>query len=90
MYYLFNVLISNLYSAIHLRPVSRRVIMLDLELLTEFGDHSVEICTIICNDSLGDTISTDKVMLDEPRHNIIGNSSKRGSLNPLHEVINGH
>ena len=65
--------------------------MLDLEFLTEFGDHSdVEICTIIYNDSFGDTISIDKVMLDEPCHNILGNSRKRGSLNPLREVINGH
>ena len=65
--------------------------MLDLELLTEFNDHNVvEICTIICNDSFRDTIPTDKVMLDEPLHNILGNISERSRLNPLREIVNCH
>ena len=65
--------------------------MLDFELFIEFDDHRiVEICTIIFDDSLWNTIPIDKVMLDEPCHNILGNGSKRGSLNPLREVINGY
>ena len=51
--------------------------MLDLELHVELGDHSViEIGTIIYNDSLWNTITTDKVMLDKPCHNILGNGSE--------------
>ena len=65
--------------------------MLDHELFTEFDDHSiVEICNIICDDSLWNTIPTNKVMFDEPLHNILGNKRKRGSHNPFREVINGH
>ena len=64
--------------------------MLDLELFTEFDDHRiVDICTIVYDDSLWKTIPTNQVMLDKLRHNILGNSNKRGSLNPLREVING-
>ena len=52
LYDLLDVLISSLYNAIHLRPVRRRVIMLDLELCAELGDHSViKIATIIRDDS---------------------------------------
>ena len=86
-----NILVSSLHNAIHLRLVRGRIMMLDLELFTESGDYCiVEICTTICNDSLWHTILTNQVMLDKMRHNILGNSSKRGSLNPLPEVINGH
>ena len=65
--------------------------MLYLEFLTEFGDHRVvEISTIVNDDSLWHTVTTDQVMLDKLRHNILGNSNKRSSLNPLREVINSH
>ena len=64
--------------------------MLDFELLTEFGDHSiVEIDTIIRNDSLWDTVPTDGILFDEPGHNILGNESERSCLKPLREVVNG-
>ena len=40
--------------------------VLDLELHVEFRDHGVvESGTIICDDSLGDSIPADKVMLNE-------------------------
>ena len=58
--------------------------VLDFELHVEFHDHSVvEIGTIVLENSLGDAIPTDKVMLDEPSHNILGNGSKRDCFNPL-------
>ena len=64
--------------------------VLDLELFTEFGDHRVvDIRTIVSDDTLWHTIPTDQVMLDKPCHDVLGNSSKRGSFNPLREVING-
>ena len=64
--------------------------VLDIKLRAEFSDHIVvEISTIIRNDSLMDAISTDKVMLDEPSHNILGNRGKRGYFNPLCKVIDG-
>ena len=57
---LLDIFISRFYSPIHLRPIRRRVLMLYLELFAEFGDHLiVEICTIIYNDPLGYTVSTD-------------------------------
>ena len=77
-YDLFNILISSFDSPIHLQPVRRRVLMQNLELFTEFGDHYiVEICTIFCDDSFRDTIPTNQVMLDKLRHNVLGSSSNR-------------
>ena len=65
--------------------------MLNLELFVELGDHCViEIYTIVCNNSLWNAIPTNQVMPDKPRNNVLGHGSKRGRLNPLHEVINGH
>ena len=57
LYDFLDILVSSLHSAIHLRPVRGRIMMLDLKLFTEFGDHCiVEICTIVSNDSLPYTI----------------------------------
>ena len=62
LYNFLDVLVSNLHIAIHLRPVRVRIMMLDLELLTELGDHRVvEIHTIVSNNPLWDTISTDQI-----------------------------
>ena len=64
--------------------------VLDLKLHAEFRDHSVvEIGTIVCDNPLGDTIPTDKVMLNEPGDNILSNRGKRGCFNPFCEVVNG-
>ena len=53
LYDFLNILISSLHRAIHLRPVRGRIMMLDLELFSEFGDHCiVEICTIVRDDPL--------------------------------------
>ena len=51
--------------------------VLDLELRAQCSDHSIiEIGTIICNDSLWNTILTDKIMPDELGHNILGDRRK--------------
>ena len=77
LYDLLDVFVSGFHSAIHLRSVRRRVMMLDLELHAELGDHSViEIGTIICNDSFGNTVPTDKVLFDESGHNVLGDRSE--------------
>ena len=65
--------------------------MLYLEFLAEFGNHLiVEIHTIVSNNSLWDTISTNQIVSDKPRHDVLGHSSKRGRLNPYFEVIYGN
>ena len=65
--------------------------MLYLELFTELGDHCiVEIRTIVSNNSLWHTISTDQIMSDKLRHNVLGYCGKRGCFNPLREVINDY
>ena len=62
--------------------------LLDLELFTEFGDYRVvEIHTIVSDDSLWDTVSTDEILFDEPGYNILGNGSERSRLNPLCEIV---
>ena len=63
--------------------------MLYLELFTELGDHCViDICTIVSNNSLWDTISTDQTVLDELCHDVLGYCHKGTFLNPLCELIN--
>ena len=65
--------------------------MLYLELLTEFGDpRIIEIHTIVHDNSLWHTVPTYQVMPDKPRHHVCGYSSKRGSFNPLCEVIDSY
>src|ERR1043165_9635393 len=65
LYNLLNVLVGGFHCTVHLRPIRRRVMMLDLELRAEFGDHFVvEIGAIICDNPFGSAISTDKIMLD--------------------------
>src|ERR1051325_4111189 len=41
LYNLLNVLVGGFHCATHLRPIRRRVMMLDLELHAEFSDHLV-------------------------------------------------
>ena len=88
---LFDVLISCFNGPIHLRPVGRRVVMLYLELLAELSDHLVvDIGTTVRNDPLGYTISTDQIVSDKPRHDVLGYCSKGSCLNPLRKIINGY
>ena len=86
-----DIFIGCLYNPIHLRPVGRRIVVLSLELFTEFSDHFVvEIGTIICNDPLWYTVPTDQVMSNEPCHNSLGYRSIGCCLDPLCEVIDRH
>ena len=65
--------------------------MLDIELFIEFGDHRiVEICTIICDDPLRDTVTTDEVLLDKLGDNILGDGSEGGCLHLFCKIVNGH
>ena len=74
LYDLFDVLISSFNSAVHHRPVGRRVMMLDLELCVELSDHGiVKVGSIISDDPLRDTIPEDKVVLDDPGYEVLGN-----------------
>ena len=74
LYNLIYVLVGNFHRAIHLRSLWRRVVMLDLELHAEFSNHSiVEVGTVVSDNPFRDVVSIDKVMLDEPGYNILGN-----------------
>ena len=76
-------------SPIHLRPVGGRVVVLYLELLAELSDHLVvKIGTIIRNDPLRYTVSTDQVVPNEPCHDVLGYGSVGSCLDPFCEVIN--
>ena len=64
--------------------------VLDLELHAGLSDHGiVDIGTIVRDDSLGDAIPTDEVMLNESSYHILGNRDERGCFNPFCEVVNG-
>src|ERR1051325_10666652 len=91
LYDLLNVLVGGFHCAIHLWSIWRRVVMLDLELRAELGDHLVvEIRAIICDNPFRSAIPIDKIMFDESSHRILGNRCKRGCFYPLGEVINCH
>ena len=65
--------------------------MLYLELLAELGDHHIiEICTIVRNDPLWYTISTDQVVPNKPCHDVLGYCNEGSFLNPLCKLINGY
>ena len=91
LYDLFNVLIHGFDNTIHLRPIRGRIVILDLELFAQGGDHSiVQIHTIVYDDPLRDTIMADEILFNELGYNIFGHGSERGCLNPLREVIDRH
>src|ERR1044072_4364386 len=91
LYNPLNVLVGGFHCAIHLRPIGRGVVMLDLELHAEFGDYFVvEIGAVICDNPFRSAIPTDKIMFDESSHNILGNRCERGCFYPLGEIINCH
>ena len=69
---LLDVFIGDFYCAIHLRDVWRRIVMIDLELRTEFHNHSiVEISSVVGDDPFGDTVTIDEVMLDKSGYNVL-------------------
>src|ERR1051325_8676925 len=79
LYDLLDILVGSFHCATHLRPIWRRVVMLDLELRAEFGDHLVvEVRTVICDNLFRSAIPTDKIMFDESSHDILGNRCERG------------
>ena len=80
LYDLFNVLIRGFDNTIHLWPVWGRIMMLDLELLAQGDDHSiVQVCTIICDDPLRDTILTDEILFNKPGYNILVTDAKEAA-----------
>ena len=63
--------------------------MLYLELLAELSDHLViDIYTIVRNDPLWYTVSTNQIMPNKPCHDVLGYGSKGSRFNPLRKVIN--
>ena len=69
---ILDIFIGSFHFTIHLRPVWRRIVMLDFELYAEFHNHSiVEIGFVAGDDPFGDTITADEVMLDKSGYNIL-------------------
>ena len=65
--------------------------MLNLELLAQSGDHSiVQICSVVSDDPVGDTIPAYEVLLDEAGNHILCNGGEGSCFDPLGKVINGH
>ena len=53
------------------------IVVLNIELRAKLRDHSiVKIGTIVHDDPFRDSIPTDKVILNETSHNILGNENK--------------
>ena len=48
--------------------------MLSLKLLAQSGDHSiVQICTVVYDDPVGDTVAAYEILLDEAGNHILCN-----------------
>ena len=63
--------------------------MINLELLAQVGDHSVvQICIVVRDNPVGDTISAYEVLLDEAGNHILYNRGIGSCFDPLGEVIN--
>ena len=88
---LLNVLVRSLDCTVHLRSVRRGVMMLNLEIVAQFFHHIViQICAIIRDDFVRNTVATNDVILDKTDHHLLGHISIRCNFNPLSEVINSH
>ena len=88
---LLNVLVGRLNSAIHLRAIRGRIVMLDFEILTQLFHHFVvEVGSIISNDPFRNTVSTDDLVLDKPGNHLLGDVGVGSSLYPLGEIIDGN
>jgi len=74
--YLLDILISSLNCPIHLRPIRRGIIVLDLEILTHLLHHLVvQIGGIIDDNFPGQPISANYLLLDEANHHTPSHTS---------------
>ena len=65
--------------------------MLNLELLAQSSDHNVvQICIVVNDDPVRDTIPAYEVLLDEAGNHILCNGGEGSFFDPLGKVINGH
>ena len=74
--YLHDILISSLNCPIHLRPIRRGIMVLDLEILTHLLHHLVvQIGGIIGDNFPGQPISTNYLLFDESNHHAPSHTS---------------
>ena len=65
--------------------------MMNLKLLAQGGDHSVdEICTIVNDDPFRDTVPANEILFDETDNKILGNGAEGSFLHQFCKIVNGH
>jgi len=65
--------------------------MFDLEVIAQFFHHLVvQIRPIICNNTTGDTVAANDLVLDKLDHHLLGHISIRCSFDPFGEIVNSH
>ena len=83
LHYLLGVLIGNLHCPIHLGPIRRGIVVLDLGILTHLFHHFiVQIGGIVCDNFTGQPVLTDYLFLDEPDHHAPCQTGVRSSFHP--------
>jgi len=88
LYDLLDILIGGLNCTVHLGPIGRRVVMFNLESLTQGLHHIiVQVSTVVGDNLAGNTISTDDVVLDELNHHLLGYIGIGSSFDPFGKVI---
>jgi len=65
--------------------------MLNLEVIAQFLHHLViQICTIICDDLVGNTIAANDIILDKSDYHLLSHVGIRWCFNPLGEIVDSH
>ena len=65
--------------------------MINLELFAQCSDHRViQICTVVCDDSVWNTIPTYEILLDKAGNHIFGDGGEGSCFDPFSEVVNGN
>ena len=65
--------------------------MINFELFAQCGDHSIiQICIVVCDDPVWNTIPTYEVLLDEAGNNVLSNGCEGSCSDPLGEIVNGN
>ena len=84
LYALFDIFVRSFDNTIHFRPIGRGIVMLNLELFAQSGEHGiVQVYTVVRDNPVGDTIPANEVLLDEAGNHILCDGCEGRCFDPL-------
>src|ERR1043165_3672405 len=85
---LLNILVRRFNNSVHLWAVWRRIMVLDLEGLTNLLHHLVvKIRPIIYDNLVGNLVTADDILLDKTSDHLFGDACIGCCFNPLSKVV---